>query len=150
MSSEEERTHTALHVVKGAVQKVLGATLTTSVYVSGSHGRLTVRFDRKPSPEEMERVEEAANRKVDEGVEVVEFEMEREEAQMHFGEQIYDEFPVPEGITMLRLVRIPDWNVNCCNEKHVDSTAAVGRVRLGAARYRNAKGEVEVEFDLVE
>jgi alanyl-tRNA synthetase len=38
----EVRTHTALHVVKGAVVKVLGreAKWTASVYVNGNHGRL--------------------------------------------------------------------------------------------------------------
>ena len=36
--SVEVRTHTALHVVKGAVVKVLGAKWTAGVYVKGSHG----------------------------------------------------------------------------------------------------------------
>ena len=150
MSEEEARTHTALHVVKGAVQKVLGARLTMSVYVSGSHGRLTVQFERKPSPEEMARVEEEANAKVAEGAEVLEFEMERQEAQMHFGDQIYDAFPVPEGMTILKMVRIPDWNINCCDERHVESAAMVGKVRIGTPRFRGARKELEVGFDLVE
>ena len=150
MSSEELRTHTALHVVKGAVQKVLGATLTTSVYVQGNHGRLTVRFDRKPTEEEMARVERAANQKVAEGAEVLEFEMERHEAEGHFGNAIYDLFPVPSGVTLLRIVRIPDWNVNCCQERHLESTAHVGRIRLDVPRFRNSKKELEVGFNLAE
>ena len=150
MSSEELRTHTALHVVKGAVQKVLGATLTTSVYVQGNHGRLTVRFDRKPTEEEMARVEQAANQKVAEGAEVLEFEMERHEAEGHFGNAIYDVFPVPSGVTLLRIVRIPDWNVNCCQERHLDSTSHVGRIKLETPRFRNSKKELEVGFDLVD
>jgi len=148
MSSEELRTHTALHVVKGAVQKVLGATLTTSVYVQGTHGRLTVRFDRKPSEEEMARVGQAANQKVAEGAEVLEFEMERNEAEGHFGKVIYDLFPVPTGVTILRIVRIPEWNVNCCQERHLESTAQVGRIKLETPRFRNSRKELEVGFDL--
>jgi alanyl-tRNA synthetase len=50
--------------VKGAVRKVLGAKWTASVYVSGSHGRLTVKFDRKPTDEEVRKVKELANEKV--------------------------------------------------------------------------------------
>jgi len=150
MSSEELRTHTALHVVKGAVQKVLGATLTTSVYVQGTHGRLTVRFDRKPSEEEMARVEQAANQKVAEGAEVLEFEMERGEAEGHFGTAIYDLFPVPTGVTILRIVRIPEWNVNCCQERHLESTSQVGRIRLETPRFRNSRKELEVGFDLAD
>jgi len=66
LSSEEPRTHTAVHVLKGAVQQVLGAKWTVSVYVSGTHGRLTVQFDRKPTDEEVARIERAANDKVSE------------------------------------------------------------------------------------
>ena len=44
--STEVRTHTALHVLKGAVVKVLGAEWTAGVAVDGSHGRLTVQFSR--------------------------------------------------------------------------------------------------------
>ncbi len=150
MSSDEVRTHTALHVLKGAAQRVLGARVTTSVYVSGSHGRLTVEFDRKPTDEEVARMEQSANEKVAEGAEVLEFEMEKQEAEGHFGDQIYDRFPLPSGVTRLKIVRIPEWNINCCNEAHVENTLQVGKVRLGTPRFRNSKRELEIEFDLVE
>ena len=148
MSDEEVRTHSAVHVVKGAVQKVLGAKWTASVHVSGSHGRLTVQFDRMPTAEELARVERAVNEKVAESVDVLEFEMERQEAEGHFGDAIYDLFPVPSEVTLLQLVRIPDWNINCCNERHVDSTSEIGGVRLAKPRFRNSKRELEIEFDL--
>ncbi len=150
MSFEELRTHSAVHVVKGAVQKVLGAKWTASVHVSGAHGRLTVQFDRNPSDEELGRIEREANQKVSEGVEVLEFEMERLEAEGHFGDAIYDLFPVPAEVTLLKIVRIPDWNINCCNERHVDNTAEVGRIKLGIPRFRNSKKELEIEFDLAD
>jgi alanyl-tRNA synthetase len=150
LSSEELRTHSAIHVLKGAAQKVLGAKWTASVYVSGRHGRLTVQFERKPTDEEVARMEQAANDKVREGVEVLEFEMERHEAEGHFGDSIYDLFPVPEQVTLLKIVRIPDWNINCCNESHVDNTLEVGRIRLGKPRFRNSRKELEIEFDLAE
>jgi alanyl-tRNA synthetase len=149
LSEQETRTHTALHVVKGAAAKVIGAKWTTSTFVEGPHGRLTVEFDRKPTDDEVARIQDAANRKVAEGAEVVEFEMEREEAERHFGDQIYDRFPVPAGVTILKLVRIPDWNVNCCLERHLENTTLVGMVRLGRPRFRNSKQELELEFDLV-
>ena len=148
MSDEEVRTHSAVHVVKGATQKVLGAKWTASVYASGSHGRLTVQFDHKPTEQELASIEQEANRKVSEGVEVLEFEMERHEAEGHFGDAIYDLFPVPGEVTLLKIVRIPDWNINCCNERHVDNTAEIGRIRLGTPRFRNSKRELEIEFDL--
>jgi alanyl-tRNA synthetase len=135
-------------VVKGAVQKILGAKWTASVYVSGNHGRLTVQFDRKPTDEEMAKVEQAANEKIAEGAEVLEFEMEKEEAEGHFGDAIYDLFPVPSGVTLLNIVRIPDWNINCCSEKHVENTLQLVKVSLKKPRFRNSKKELEIGFDL--
>jgi alanyl-tRNA synthetase len=148
--SEEARTHTAIHVLKGAVQSVLGARWTASTSVAGRHGRLVVQFDRKPTDEELRRVEDATNRKITEGAEVLEFDMEKHEAELHFGDQIYDLFPVPATVSMLKIVRIPDWNVNCCVETHVESTALIGPIRLGRARFRKSRKELELEFELAD
>ena len=150
MNSEEVRTHTGLHVVKGAAERVLGARKTASVFVNGRHGRLTVQYERRPLDEEIARMEQAANDEVAEGAEVLEFEMEKEEAEGHFGDAIYDLFPLPPGASRLRIVRIPDWNVNCCNERHVDNTLQVGKLKFGKARFRNSKRELEIEFDLAD
>jgi alanyl-tRNA synthetase len=150
LSSEEARTHSAVHVVKGAAQKILGAKWTSSVSVSGGHGRLTVQFDRKPTEEEAAKIERETNAKIAEGAEILEFEMERQEAEGHFGDSIYDLFPLPSGVTILKIVRIPDWNINCCNHEHVDNTSEIGKIRLGKPRFRNSKRELEIEFDLAE
>ena len=150
MIPEEARTHTAVHVLKGAAQKVLGVRLTASTYVEGRHGRLTVQMENRPGEEEMKRVEEEANRKIAEGAEVLEFEMEKKEAEMHFGDAIYDLFPVPTTVTMLKIVRIPDWNINCCVERHVENTGLIGPIRLGKSRLRKARKELEIEFELAD
>jgi len=147
---EEVRTHTAVHVVKGAVQSVLGAKWTASTYVDGRHGRLTVQFERKPTDDELKLIEKEANRKIAEGAEVLEFEMERKEAEMHFRDSIYDLFPVPSTVTMLKIVRIPDWNINCCVERHVETTSLVGPIRLDRTRFRKSKKELEIEFELAD
>ena len=144
------RTHTGIHVLKGAVESLLGAKKTASTSVAGKHGRLVVQFERRLTEEELRKVEEAANRKVAEGAEVVEFEMEKQEAEMHFGDQIYDLFPVPATATRLKIVRIPDWNINCCAERHVESTSLIGPMKLGKARFRNSKKELDLEFELVD
>lgn len=146
--SHEVRTHSALHVVKGAAQKVIGAKWTSSTFAKRDHGRLTVQFEKRPSQEELQRIEQEANRKVNEGAEILEFEMERQEAENHFGDQIYDLFPIPASVTRLKLVRIPDWNVNCCVERHVETTAAIGRIKLERARFRKSRKELELEFHI--
>ena len=136
--------------MKGAAERVLGAKKTASVYVSGRHGRLAVQFERRPTEEEMRSVEKEANEKIAEGAEVLEFEMEKAEAEGHFGDAIYDLFPLPPGASRLHIVRVPEWNVNCCNERHVENTLQIGKIKLGKARYRNSKRELEIEFDLAD
>ena len=129
---------------------MLGAKKTASVYVSGRHGRLTVQFERRPTEDEMRGVEKAANEKIAEGAEVLEFEMEKAEADGHFGDAMYDLFPLPPGASRLHIVRIPEWNINCCNERHVENTLQIGKIKLGKAKYRNSKRELEIEFDLAD
>lgn len=140
------RTHTALHVLKGAVQKVLGAMWTSSVYAEGDRGRLTVSFDRKPASEELERIEALANEKVREDQEIKELEMGREEAEERWGEVIYDLFPLPPHIRRIKILNIEGWNVNACKERHCKTTAEVGSIRITKARFRNIKQLLEISF----
>jgi alanyl-tRNA synthetase len=128
MSSPEVRAHSCVHVLKGAVVRVLGRPNTAAVRTSAGEGVLTVQMERGPTPEELSKVWEEANAKVSEDAELIEFEMERLEAEGHWGMAIYDLFPVPERAGMLRIVRIEGWEVSSCVEDHVESTGAIGRI----------------------
>ncbi len=152
---DEVRTHTALHVLKGAVVAVLGegAMWTASTYVNGKHGRLTVKYVRKPTQEELKAIERLANEAVDDDLEVRIEELPRNEAERKFGALIYDLFPVPPEVKVLKVVIIAGrdgkiWNVNACNKEHVPSTKYVGRIRLGKVRFRRAKELLEIPFDV--
>jgi len=148
LASSEVKAHTALHIVKGAVRKVLGAKWTASVYVSGSHGRLTVKFDRKPTDEEVRRIEELANEKVRENAPVKVYTLPREEAERLFGDEMYDLFPVPEHVKALSVLVIEGWNVNACNKGRTQTTGEVGAIKLGKLRFREAKRLLEIPFDV--
>ncbi len=147
---DEVRTHTALHVLKGAVQKVLGAKMTAGTYVMGTHGGLTVQYGRKPTQEEVAVIEEAANRKIVEDAPVEVLEMGRREAETMWGEAIYDLFPLPPTVTELEVFRLPDWNVNACNKRHTSRTGEIGRIKISKVRFRAQKGLLELAFDLDE
>ena len=144
----ETRTHTALHVVKGAVRKVLGAKWTASTYVNGNHGRLTVKFERKPTEEEIDEIFRLANDKVKEGVPIQVELLPREEAEKKYGDEIYDLFPVPPEVKELYIVIIPDWNINACNKKHTQTTREIGEILKDDWRFRNAKQLLEISFDI--
>ncbi|ASJ07605.1 alanyl-tRNA editing protein [Thermococcus pacificus] len=147
----EVRTHTALHVVKGAVVKVLGegAKWTASTYVKGSRGVLTVKFDRKPTPEEIAEIERLANEKVKEDVPIRVYELPREEAEEHFGEDVYDLFPIPPEVKTLKVVVIEGWNVNACKEEHTRTTGEMGEIKIRKVRFRRSKELLEISFDVV-
>ena len=146
--SVEVRTHTALHVLKGAVVKVLGAKWTAGVWVKGNRGRLTIQFERRLEPGELVRVEEEANRKVMEDAPVEELEMNRAEAEDRWGNAIYDLFPLPASITRLKILHIPGWNVNACKEAHTKATGEIGYIKLVKTRYRPSKKLLELSFEI--
>ena len=100
------RTHTALHVLKGAVQTVLHAPWTGGTWVDGCNGRLTVQYNQKPTPEELHTIEREANQKIEENQTIKEYIMEREKAEEKWGDAIYDLFPIPESIHELKIVHI--------------------------------------------
>jgi len=147
----EVRTHTALHVVKGAVVKVLGgdAKWTASTYVKGNRGVLAVKFNRKPAPEEVEEIERLANDKVRENVPVEVYELPRGEAEKRFGDDMYDLFPVPEEVKTLKVVVIEGWNVNACNKEHTRTTGEIGEIRIRKVRFRGSKGLLEIGFEVL-
>ena len=146
--SVEIRTHTALHVLKGAVVRVLGAKWTAGVSVNGGHGRLTVQFDRKPTEEEISKIQEEANAKIEEDAAIETYEMERTDAERRWGDLVYDLFPLPASITRLSVFHLPGWNVNACNKEHTKTTGEIGPLRITKTRFRAKKGLLEIAFDL--
>ena len=146
--SLETRTHTALHVVKGAIYKVLGAKWSTSASVDGGHGRIAVEFDRKPSDEEEAMIQRLVDEKIMEDQLVEVLEMMRADAEARFGDFIYDKFPLPEDMQRLKVFHLPDWNVNACNKEHTRTTGQIGKVTISKMRFRGGKGVLEVSFDV--
>jgi len=144
----EVRTHTALHVVKGAVRKVLGVKWTANVYVKDNHGRLTVKFERKPTEEEIREVFKLANEKVKENVPILVEVLSRQDAEKRYGDEIYDLFPIPGEVKELYIVVIPSWNINACNKAHTKTTGEIGEIIEDYWRYRNSKMLLEIAFNI--
>lgn len=146
--SLEVRTHTALHIVKGAIFRVLGAKWSTSAASEGGHGRIAVELDRKPTDEEEAEIQRLVDQKIREDARIEVQEMSRSDAETRFGDYIYDKFPLPESIQTLTVFHLPGWNVNACNKTHTRSTGEVGKVTISKIRYRGGKGVLEVSFDV--
>ena len=148
--SIEVRTHTALHIVKGAIVKVLGpdAKWSTSAGVDRSHGRIAVEFNRKPTYEELTEIQTKVDEKIAEDAVIEIHELSRKDAEERWGDWIYDKFPLPESIQQLSVLYLPDWNVNACNKQHTETTGQVGSIRITKTRYRNSKQVLEVSYEV--
>ncbi len=150
----EVRTHTALHVLKGAIVRVLGeqSLWTASVYVNGNHGRITVTCNEKPTPELIKLIEEKANEAIQRDLKIEMIKLPRRLAEEKFGKIIYDLFPVPENVNELSIVIIHDnhdyWNINACNKEHLPSTKCIGKIKIKKVRFRAKKKLLEVSFDI--
>lgn len=138
----------ALHVLKGAVQKVLNASITTGVYAKNDHGRLTVEFNRDITKSEIQEIEKQVNNKIKENVEIKVLDMQREQAEQQFGNKIYNKFPIPTHIKNLKIVVIDGWNWNCCIGQHFEKTGEIGTIKITKTRFRNSRNELEISFDI--
>ena len=149
MYSDDVRSHTAIHVLKGAVFKVLGAKWSASAYSSGTHGGLAVTFDHKPSDDEIEEIEKLANLKIHENQRVEIHELKRKDAEERWGDAIYDLFPLPPELETVKVFRLPDWNVNTCGKLHTETTGGIGGLKISKWRYRANKQLLELSFDVI-
>jgi Ser-tRNA(Ala) deacylase AlaX len=146
----EVRAHSAVHLLQGAVRSVLGPRRFTSAQTLGDKGGiLSVWSETLPSAQDVLMIEAAANGKMAEDAEVLEFRMERREAEGHFGAGIYDLCPAPEGEELLKMLRIPDWDASCCSRAHVDGTGSIGALKLELLTFDEARRELELTFRLV-
>ena len=144
------RAHSAIHVLKGAVTKVLGPRrFTFGQAWEGGAGILKARSEAPPAPQEVSKVEVAANNKVSEDAEILDFEMDRQEAEGHFGTGIYDLCPAPREGVLLHIVRIEGWEASCCSMDHVGSTGSIGAMRIDGVAFDDAKKELELRFHLL-
>jgi len=59
---------------------------------------------------------------------------------------IYDLSPVPDDVTDVNVIEIPDWNVNCCKGPHLKSTGELGAILLLKNKFRQKRNEWELSF----
>jgi tryptophanyl-tRNA synthetase len=149
---------TALHIVKGAVCRVLKAPVTTATECAKKNeGRLTVEWSNgEATPEQVAKIEELINQKIRENVDITVTPMDRKEAEAKYRDKpvngmfIYDKFPVPESVTQVNVLEIPDWNVNCCSGTHLKKTGEVRPIKITRQNYRENKKELQFVFELLD
>lgn len=127
------RHHTAVHVLLGAARRVLGS----HVWQAGAEktpekARLDLTHYELPSREEIEEIEELANKAILARLPVTATLMERNQAEQLYGFRLYQGgVPLSPVIRVLRIGGEEDpWDVEACFGTHVANTAEIGGIKI--------------------
>ncbi len=138
------RHHTATHILLGAARAVLG----DHVWQAGAEktvekARLDITHHRPLTRDEVRRIEELANRVVDERRRVSARVLDRNEAEERYGFKIYQ-----GGVPMearIRIVEVEGWDAEACFGTHLANTGEVGGIKITRVE-RIQDGVVRLEY----
>jgi alanyl-tRNA synthetase len=138
-SRETTKLHTAHHLLLAAMQKVVDPNIRQKgSNITAERLRMDFNLDRKMTPEEVSKVEELVNERINESMQVLRVEMPREEAealgaQMEFGAKY------PDIVSVYFIGDQQQWfSAEFCGGPHVESTGEIGE---GAKRFKIQKQE---------
>src|SRR3990172_3185355 len=147
-----KRHHTATHITLGAARKVLG----NHVWQTGAHkgedeARLDITHFDALTGDEVRKIERLANEIVLSDRKIGTKFVPRELAERKYGFRLYQGGSVPGA--KLRVVEIPDWDIEACGGTHCARTSEVGLVKIlrstriqdGVVRLEYVAGSAAVE-----
>jgi len=121
--------HTATHILLGALRRVLGDHVwQAGAEKSEDEARLDITHHKMLTEEEIRRVEDLANRVVEDARRVNVYYMPRNEAEAKYGFYLY-QGGVPET-PIIRVVEIEGWDAQACFGTHVSITSEVGGIKI--------------------
>ena len=136
--------HTAAHIINGASKQVLGS----HVWQAGAakteeKGRLDITHYEALSDEQLAQIQAVANQVVSKDLPVLKHELKKSVAEAEYGFRLYQGGAVPGN--KIRVIEIPDFDVEACGGTHVNATAEVGLVHLLKST-KVQDGVVRIEF----
>lgn len=136
--------HTAIHVLNAAARKILG----NHIWQAGTEktmekAHLDVTHYRPITQEELDKIEVEANKIIEKGKEVKAVWLPRAEAEKKYGLSIYQGGLVPGK--EIRILEIPDWDIEACGGTHLDNTKEIGRILvLGSERIQDGRSRITI------
>ncbi len=136
--------HTATHIINAAARRVLGNHANQASAFKDVHkARIDITHYESLSPEQLQKIEEEANKIISQKIKIVKSFMSRQDAEKTFGMSIY-QGGVPIGKD-LRIVNIVNTDVECCGGTHLDNTSDVEKIKiLGSSKISDSI--VRIEF----
>jgi len=136
--------HTATHILNGAARKTLGE----HIWQAGAaktleKARLDITHFDTLTEEEIKKIEKLANTIIKENRPVFKTLMKKNLAEAKYGFRLYQGGAVPGKV--IRIVEIPNFDVEACGGTHLDMTGDVGELHI----IRTTKvqdGIIRIEF----
>jgi alanyl-tRNA synthetase len=138
------RHHTATHLILGSAKRVLGFHAWQGGAQKGAErSRVDIAHYQRITDEELRQIEQLANTVVLENLPVEKVWIARDEAERKYGMQLY-QGGIPKG-REVRVVKVQDFDVECCGGTHVRSTTEIGPIKILRAE-RVQDGLERIEF----
>ncbi len=121
--------HTATHIINAAARRVLGNHVNQAgAKKQEEKAHIDITHYQSLSEEELKKIEEEANKLVREAIQTKLSFYSRTAAEQKFGMRIYQGGVVPGK--ELRIVEIPEVDVECCGGTHLHNTKEAGKIRI--------------------
>ena len=136
--------HTATHVLNSAARNTLGSWVwQNSAFKEESYGRLDITHHSSLTKEEVQNIEQVANKVIRQNHPIIIKTYDRGDAEQQFSFRIYQGGVVPAN--NVRIVNIKEWDIEACGGTHVKSTGEIGLVKILKSE-RIQDGIVRLEF----
>jgi len=121
--------HTSTHIVNAAARKVLGNHINQAgAKKDVGYATIDLTHYQSITDEELEKIEEEANKFVKESLNVHSSFLPRTEAEQTYGMTIYQGGAVPGKL--LRIINIDGVDVEACGGTHLKNTAEAGEIKI--------------------
>lgn len=121
--------HTAAHIINAAARRVLGKHVNQAgAFKDLDKARLDITHYESLTEDETKKIEEEANKIVEEGIEIEKKFYSRNDAEKKFGMSIYQGGAVPGKL--LRIVNIPNVDAEACGGTHLNNTREVDKIKI--------------------
>jgi misacylated tRNA(Ala) deacylase len=132
--------HTAEHILNGTMDRMFGCGRSFNAHIERKKSKCDYRLARPLTPAELESIEAAVNRVIQDDLPVTERTVTRAEAEARY---FTGKLPAEAGDT-IRIISVGDYDHCPCIGRHVPSTGAIGGFRIVSTDH--ADGVLRLRF----